>query len=524
MRVRFSFGAKIAVLVITLTAGMGIAIAVVVDRVLSQTLHHEYESQASGVVRNLAISAEELLVADARTALQGKIEQYRAMSGVRYIVVLDGNGEVVAHTLSPTFPPALSDALRVNRGLAGENNDEPVSAPIEDVPEVGRVLDVSKPILLGVLGSAHVGMDLSLIEGQVAKTMWALAGVIIAFALAGSIASFVAGRMLAAPIRDLVRATGRVAAGELDTQTHPRTRSEFPTLADGFDGMVLSLRQIAIGMRRGSENVNQAATKILQSTQSQEAGIVEQSAGLEEVATSVRALSGTADAITEQARALSTLGGRMSDQMSVARGSVDAVRATIFNAAGQSEQVAQQVMELYEQMRSIRGVVDIIDAISDRLDVLALNAALEGARAGELGKGFALVADEMRRLAENVSNSTREVKETLQLVQQSARAASASSDSSAVATRAGVREVESMVEVTQQMFSLISQAASASQQILVITQQQHASAAQVAGTMADIGDVASQARNLAEDTTVAANDLVEVAEALRRDVERFHLV
>lgn len=242
MRLRLSFGAKIAILVTALTAGMGIVIAVVVHNLLWQALHHEYETKGEGIVRNLTMSAEELLAADARTLLAGKLEQYRSVAGVRYIVVLDPGGEVITHTITPAFPQALGAVLRASSPSAtdGTVKDEPVFTTIETIPEIGPVLDVGKPILLGLLGTAHVGMSMELIDSKVNNAVWALAGVILVFALAGVALSFIAGRLLDRPIRQMVRAMRRVAAGELEptpmrarvriSQSSPRGSTAWSTL------------------------------------------------------------------------------------------------------------------------------------------------------------------------------------------------------------------------------------------------------------------------------------------------------
>ncbi len=391
--------------------------------------------------------------------------------------------------------------------------------------EVGRaVLDITRPILTGILGTAHVGMDLDLIAKRVRAAVWKVLSLVAAFAGIGVVLSVVASRTLArGRLAPLVRTATSVAAGDLSVSTEPSTQREFPALASSFDGMISSLRNIAAGVRQSSSNVEASASQILESSRAQEAGTAATNASIEEIVYTMQSLSATADAINQHAHELSQLGDRMSERMNLAQETVITARAAIVGAADESDQVAKHALQLYEKSRSILGVVDIIDGISDRLDILALNAALEGARAGEVGKRFALVAREMRRLAENVLVSTREVKETLSLVQSLARVAATASEASASATRDEVREVEGMVEVTQTMFELISQSAGKSQQIRGITEQQRSSVTLVARAMEEMGGSASDARRLSQGVTDAANLLADVAKALRAEVERFRV-
>ncbi len=366
-------------------------------------------------------------------------------------------------------------------------------------------------------------MDLDLIAKRVRAAVWKVLGLVATFAGIGVVLSVVASRTLARPIGALVRTATSVAAGDLSVTTEASTQREFPGLASSFDGMVQSLRHIAAGVRESSAEVDRSASEIVVSSLAQEAGMTATNASIEEITYTMQSLSATADAITQHAHELSQLGERMSERMNMAQETVITVRTSIFGAADESDRVAKQALELYEKSRSIVDVVDIIDGISDRLDILALNAALEGARAGDLGKGFALVAREMRRLAENVLVSTREVKETLSLVQSLARVAATTSESSASTTRGGVREVESMVEVTQTMFELISRSADKSQQIRSITEQQRSSVAMVAKAMEEMGSGADEARRLSQGVTDAANQMAQVAKALRGEVERFRV-
>lgn len=167
--------------------------------------------------------------------------------------------------------------------------------------------------------------------------------------------------------------------------------------------------------------------------------------------------------------------------------------------------------------------MDIIDEISDRLDLLALNAGLEGSRAGEFGKGFSLVAQEMRRLAENVSKSTTEIKSTIQEIHRYTQASIEASGQGTEATKSGARETERMSEALESIFALIEKSAEAARRITVATQQQLSSTQQVVDALGEMNTISNRGLSASKQVTQAAAELTELATSLNQEVATFRL-
>jgi methyl-accepting chemotaxis protein len=520
---RLGFASKISLVIGGVLAVVSAIMTVFVGYTVRVTMEREFESQGANYVRSLATNGEQLLLASQVSELQQRIEDVRKLTAVRYVVIMNDTGEVTAHTIAPAFPPELAARFASYPGQPSVVVSDVTVRRIDDVPEVGDVVDLSKPILQGVLGSAHVGMDLDVIAAEVRRTVLRIGAMFVLFTIVAIAVAWGASRILVAPAQILVSIASDVAKGDLRHRELPDTGDELAAVGASFAAMTSSLQSIARGVRRASDQVSDAATGILVSSKSQEHGAVEQSASVEELGRSMNILTASADTIAKRTEELSRLSIAMSDQMRAAQTAADSTHAVITELAAKNVEVKAQVQQLYERTQGIMDVVDLIDAISDRLDLLALNAALEGARAGDLGKGFALVAQEMRRLAENVSASTREVKQTLEAIGGATSVALTASAESETVSQSGVREVGSVVDVTRAMATLIGQSAAALKEIAGVAREQRVSSITMSAAMEQMGTVTAEAVATSQDVTNAALKLAEVANGLRQQTATFKI-
>ncbi|MFN7135840.1 MAG: methyl-accepting chemotaxis protein, partial [Myxococcales bacterium] len=161
------------------------------------------------------------------------------------------------------------------------------------------------------------------------------------------------------------------------------------------------------------------------------------------------------------------------------------------------------------------------DEIADRSDLLALNAALEGSRAGEAGKGFSIVAAEMRRLAENVMESTKEIKTLIQEIREATHAAAGAADASRKATEEGERLGSVAAQAVEGILAGVQETSDAARVINLATQQQRTATEQVVTSMAEIEDVTRQTTQASRQATGAASELTQLAGRLAELIKRF---
>ncbi|HEY5959339.1 MAG TPA: methyl-accepting chemotaxis protein [Polyangiaceae bacterium] len=277
-------------------------------------------------------------------------------------------------------------------------------------------------------------------------------------------------------MRDLSRAADAIASGELRVEIS--RKGELP---DAFRRMLESLRGMVREIRGTSVDLASAATEILAASQEQESAAASQSSAMEEINRTMDSLSASAAHVSD---------------------SVQGVLANAEQTLGTTDHMVARITELSGHANRIGEILDVIREIADRSDLLALNGSLEASRAGESGHGFALVATEMRRLAERVTASVEDVKRLVSDIRDSG-------SSTVAATEEGRRLANGTTE--------------AARQITFVTQQQRSGTEQVSESIRNITDVVTQAVSATAQTRTSAQGLKGQADRLAALVKRFEL-
>ncbi len=520
LRSAVGLGPKISAVMVSVLVVLGIVTALVVQGDQRAALRQQFIDHGVAVTRVLEVTASDYVSEGRHAALSERLQALADLKAVLYIIVTDQGGAPIASSFDGVPPMNLVQII--NAGGQGKDVERVGQVVVTAVKvDTYDVLDVSSPLDFCYV---HVGRDQVPIRGIANKSLVKVIVIFVLFVLIGAVLSVLAGQLLVRPLTQLMQVSKEVSSGNLHVRAEVNTRDEFATFGGSLNAMVDSLRSLVGGVRTATTRVSEAAADIVMSSKAQETGVAEQTASIDEVTHSMQSLTATANAIAGRSQELlSGLGQRMSDQLRNAQSAVDLAGRAMREISERNGSVTARVQELYEHSRAIISVIDIIENISDRLDLLALNAALEGARAGDVGKGFSLVATEMRRLAESVMSSTREVKETIAVIGEATRSSLAASRDSSEATKNGVAEMDSMVRSTAAMFTLIEQAVAAARQIFEITQQQLSSSTQVSSAMGEITAVSTSATGLAQEVTRAATQLSEIASLLESEVATFQL-
>ncbi len=333
----------------------------------------------------------------------------------------------------------------------------------------------------------------------------------------------VSSRRAIRPITGLVSVFGDVGKGNLMSRATVTTSDEFAALGQSTNDMIGRLREVVSRLLAASTQVSSASEEILASSRQQEEGAIEQTGCYEEISGTARGNSDAARNIAREADALRTTSERMLEAVENGRQSLEATRGAMRLIVSQNEVIAERTQRLYEKSEAIIRIVDIIDDVSDRLDLLALNAGLEGSRVGEVGKGFTLVAQEMRRLAENVSRSTNEIKATIQEIHRFTQGSMSASNQGTEATKSGARETDKMSEAIEAIFALIEKSTEAARRITVATQQQLSSTQQVVEALGEMNTISNRGLSASKQVTEAAAELTNLASSLNDVVATFKL-
>ena len=277
---------------------------------------------------------------------------------------------------------------------------------------------------------------------------------------------------------------------------------------------VTEIREAALQLSTSSAEVLAAATQNESSTSQQASAIHETTATMEE-------LKGASHQIAENAQMVASIAEQTLTATRQGEGSIRAFMESMAKVRKNAGEVDDAISKLSRRVERIGTVVEVIDEIADRSDLLALNAALEGAKAGEAGRGFSIVAAEMRRLAENVMESTKEIKNLITEIREATHAAKEAADSNKREAGEGEKLGGAAMTSVNGILSGTQETSDAARVIHLATQQQRTATEQVVQSMAEIEEVTRQAQSGSRQATGAASELTKLAERLAELVKRF---
>ncbi|MFE8600722.1 methyl-accepting chemotaxis protein [Archangium violaceum] len=352
------------------------------------------------------------------------------------------------------------------------------------------------------------------------KPLVVLAGLVVLLVVG---TAYVAGTALAEPLRALSEDATRIAQGEVRTPRFIPAEDEVWAVSGAFTRMQAQLAQALVQLQRAGLQISSTTEQLVATSADQESGAGEQAISLNETRATTEELARSAQQIAVNAESVSTMaettfGAAQSGQRSAA-----AFLAAMHRMKGDNQGIADAVVRLNKRVQQIGKVVEFINEIADKSDLLALNAELEGTKAGEPGRGFSLVAAEMRRLAENVLSSTLAIERLIDEIRDATQAA-------VMATEAGLKTTERGASLAAQVdqslgliLELARQTSHAVRSISLATQQQQTGTDQLAAAMGDILRVTEENAEATQQMVAANTDLSALARDLKATVQRFRV-
>ena len=349
-----------------------------------------------------------------------------------------------------------------------------------------------------------------------------LLGVIGALAiLVGLLAATVISRMIVGPLRNTVQQAQRVASGDLTYSAASPRRDEVGQLQNAMHDMTESLRNL-IGCIGGSvSQIAAAADQLSAVTAQTSAGVQTQRVETEQVATAMHEMAATVQEVARNAEQASNA-ARQADQQARQGDLVvqDAV-GQISNLAGEVNQSAHAIEALHAESGRIGSVLEVIRAVAEQTNLLALNAAIEAARAGEQGRGFAVVADEVRALARRTHDSTEEIEGLIANLQRVAQQAVEQMQSSRGLTQRTVDLANEAGVALGRITESVSTIEQMNQQIAAAAEQQSAVAENISESVTRVRDIGDQSASATEHTASASAELARLGLELQELVRQF---
>ena len=355
------------------------------------------------------------------------------------------------------------------------------------------------------------------------KILMILAVAIILSLIATIALSYLVNRVIMAPIRDTVDVIEAMAGGDLTRRIHIRSSDEIGNMARHMNEFIDSLHDTIRSFANNALELSSASTQ-LSNTSGQMAHGAERVAGQSTaVATAGEEMTATSRDISQncQMAAESSV-----TAMAAAKSGSTVVGQTVLvmgKIADRVQLTAKTIEGLGIRSDQIGAIIGTIEDIADQTNLLALNAAIEAARAGEQGRGFAVVADEVRALAERTTRATREIGEMIKSIQAETRSAVSEMEAGVREVQQGTGEASRSGDAIRRILELIESVNMQVNQIATAAEEQTATTSEIAGNMHQITDVVQQTSRGAQESSSAANRLSSLAAELQHAVSRFKI-
>ncbi|WP_338474032.1 methyl-accepting chemotaxis protein [Pseudomonas sp. MS646] len=365
----------------------------------------------------------------------------------------------------------------------------------------------------------------SMPKAEIREVTWSVGtqlaiGSLLAMLLAVGAAMWLLRSKLA-PLGDLVRQAEALGAGDLSVRLNVSSHDEIGQLARAFNQMSQALSTMVEHIRKASQEVNSRAQALSGLSSGAYEGMEQQSGEITSMAGAVEEFSATSLNIADNMGNTERLAQENAQQTRIGRTSMDEASSSLEQIAGALNSTATVINTLGQRSQEIGGIVGVITSIAEQTNLLALNAAIEAARAGEQGRGFAVVADEVRSLASRTRQATDEISGMINSIQQETGNAISTMEQGNLLMQEGLSR---NANVASALARIDEQSRSAGQQFAAITtatQEQSSTATLLSSNLQSIAMANSEQRQVVSNLALTAKELEKLAQDLRQEVDRF---
>ncbi|KFE52819.1 chemotaxis protein [Pseudomonas syringae] len=358
-------------------------------------------------------------------------------------------------------------------------------------------------------------------ESQNARSMLSIATALAL--LFGVIAAWVITRQIVVPLLQTLQIVERVASGDLSNNLKIDRKDELGKLQGSIQRMTVSLRELIGGIRDGVTQIASAAEELSAVTEQTSAGVNSQKVETDQVATAMHEMTATVQEVARNAEEASEAAVAADQQAREGDRVVNEAIAQIERLAAEVGNSTEAMSELKRESDKIGSVLDVIKSVAQQTNLLALNAAIEAARAGEAGRGFAVVADEVRSLAQRTQKSTEEIEQLISGLQSGTQQVATIMDNSRELTISSVDLTRRAGNSLENITRTVSAIQAMNQQIAAAAEEQSATAEEINRSILNVRDVSEQTSAASEETAASSVELARLGSHLQVLVSKFRV-
>ena len=360
-------------------------------------------------------------------------------------------------------------------------------------------------------------------ETDVKEAVTLLGGAVLGALLIGVLAAWVITRQIVGPLKVALANSERVAGGDLTHDVVVSRRDELGALQGSMQRMTVNLRELIGGVRDRVQEIAGAADELSAVTEQTSAGVNGQRAETDQVATAMSQMHAAVQDVARNAEQASGAAVNASREASEGNEVVGQAVAQIERLAGEVDNSMAAMAGLKRESEKIGSVLDVIKGVAQQTNLLALNAAIEAARAGEAGRGFAVVADEVRSLAQRAQASTEEIEQLISGLQGGTVRVAESLESSRALTVSSVDLAQRAGSALGSITRSVSAIESMNHQIAAAAEQQSSVTEGINRSVINVRQISEQTATASDETAASSIRLAQLGAELQTMVGRFKL-
>lgn len=459
--------------------------------------------------------------------LAGLISNYR-LGNSGFVSLVAANGDIQtspersildAVRTAPEFAQLLNNNAQKVIEIRHNGRDYMLSSIWEDSLKRWLIIEVPKAELIGPIN----------------RQMWAAQAIGFGLMLFALLLIYPVASSLTRPLREAQTQLGDITEDlDLSRRVHIRDQAELGQLASRVNQLLQRLEQTVGEILRSSGHLNEAALRLAdtaglsqnsndpqQTGHSMAAAIEQMSSSVAEITSTMEELSASSTQIADHSQSVVDVANLTLDSSRQGAQAMQELEQRMTGIHGDYSQSLQDILELGNQSKEISKIMDLINNVADQTKLIAFNAALEASSAGEAGKRFSVVAGEIRRLADSVTESTRSIEERIQAIQSSISRLVLTSEKAVNSVQSGMDVSAATARELNELVEAATRTSNAAQQISLSTKQQKTASSQVVIALRDIANASSTNAESVRNISAISEELLSMAQHLDGLMQEF---